>query len=358
MSSFTTGAELFNGLLKGQVPHQIRLFAAQGLLPISREELLKLQVVLTADPDSDLAGIAQTSIREVDEDVMLQWLKDRSLGGLEIDLVIRVRREESIWSAAAKHPGASDETLRVLARNGPPVVQDIIITNHTRLMGCLEILEDLKVNPQVSQVVLRRVREFEEEFIEKALADEIPLEEEVVEEGGSIQDALKALMDIGAHIPYEDDLEYPDWDDPFLTDAVQRGGSVFVRILSMDIKQKIQAAIKGSKEERAIFINSRNRLIARAVLSSPKLSDQEIEQFAASRSVSDEVIRGICSNPKWTRRYGVMHALVHNPKVPVQTALHMLPNLSPKDLRILEKDRNAHPVVRRQAKAMAEARSK
>jgi hypothetical protein len=355
VSSFTSGADLFDGLLKGQVPHQIRLFAAQGLLPISREELLRLQIVLTADPDRDLAEIAESSVREVDEDVLLDWVKDRSLGALELDLLIRVRREESLWSAAARHPSASDETLRVLAKNASPVVQDIIITNQTRVMGCLEILEDLKVNPQVSQVVLRRVREFEEEFIEKALADEIGLEEEV-EEGPSIEDALGALMEIGAHIPYEDDLEYPEWDDPYLREAVERGGSAFVRILNMDIKERILAALKGTREERAIFINSRNRLVVNAVLSSPKLSDLEVERFAASRSVSDDVIRGICSNPKWTRRYGVIYALTHNPKTPVKTALHMLPNLNIKDLRGLVKDRNAHPVVRRQAKNMAESR--
>ena len=51
----TTGADLIQGVIKGRVPRQVRLFAAQGLLPVSREDLLSLQVLLSADPDEELA---------------------------------------------------------------------------------------------------------------------------------------------------------------------------------------------------------------------------------------------------------------------------------------------------------------
>ena len=167
-----SGGDLIAGIVKGQVPRQVRLFAAQGLLPVPREDLLSLQCVLSSDPDKELAKVATDSIRGEEEKTILGWIRDRPPEALVLDQLIRVRDSEAIWAAVAAHANTSDETLRVLAKNGPPVVQDIIITNQVRVLGCLEILDDLRENPQVNQVVLRRVREFEEEFIQKVLAEQ------------------------------------------------------------------------------------------------------------------------------------------------------------------------------------------
>ena len=214
--------------------------------------------------------------------------------------------------------------------------------------------DDLRANPHVDQVILRRVKEFEEEFIEKALNDAL---EDIDAGASSIEEALDALRTIGAHIPRESDLPYPETDDAGLRDAVQKAGeSTYARILSMDVKERIMVALKGSREERAILVNSRNRLVARAVLSSPKLSEPEIEKFAASRSVSDEIIRGIASNPRWTRMYPILVALTFNPKTPPTLTLRMLSRLSVRDVARLSRDRNVNPVVRRQAKELFERR--
>ena len=216
-SGTTTGADLIQGIVKGQVPRQVRLFAAQGLLPVSREDLLGLQVLLSADPDEELAQIAANSINEVEVGTLLTWIADDEPEPMVLDLLIRVRMEEPIWAAVASHTRVSDETLRVMARNASPLVQDIIITNQVRLMECLEILDDLRANKKASQVVLRRVREFEEEFIEKAI-------ELAAVPGGdgtpSIEEALESLRFIGANIPEEERMPYPSSEDPALADAV------------------------------------------------------------------------------------------------------------------------------------------
>jgi len=354
-NAFTSAADLVDGILKGIVPRQIRLFAAQGLLPVSRDDLIRLQVVLSADPDPELAGRAAASLKAIDEDILGQWVRASNPGPLELELLIRLRRDESLWAAVASHPQVSNQTLRTLARNATPMVQDILITNQVRLLGCLELLEDMRMNPQVTQVVLRRVREFEEEFIEKAVAAEGNLPD--LEEGPSIEEALNALRALGARLPAESELPLPEVEDPVVADEVQRQGlNVFGKILNMTIKEKIMLGLKGSREERTILINSRNRLVVKAVLSSPKLTPLEVERFAASRSVSDEVIRNICAERKWLRRYGVMVALSQNPKTPVQTALRLLPSLSHRDLGRLTRDRNPNPIVRRQALALLSSR--
>jgi hypothetical protein len=353
--------ELIEGILKGQVKREIRFFAAQGLLPVAREDLLKLQVVLTSDPDRELAAAAEREIKGNSEEVIVEWLRTTKIEPLVLDLLARIRRDEQIWAAVASHENVSDETLRTLAQHGSPLVQDIIMTNQVRLMNCLEVLEDLRVNPHVSKVVLRRVREFEEEFIEKAME----LDESVVEELPeiemlpSIEEAFDALKDLGSVIPSEDELPVPtDFDDAAIRDAVEGKGSgdTFSRLTHMTIKEKIMTALKGSREERGILIMSRARLVVRAVLASPKLSEVEIERFAASKSVSDEVIRVIASNNRWLRRYSVVLALAQNPKTPIRQAMNFLSRLNKKDLNRVARDRNINPVVAKQAWRLSQAR--
>jgi len=342
---FKTVDELIDGIINGRVPRQIRLFAAQGLLPVSREDLLRLQVILAADPDEELADVARSSVCEEDGEVLLNWVADEAVPSLELELLVRVRDDESIWAAIAAHPSASDETLRVLARNGTRLVQDIIITNQVRVLGCLDILEDLRANPKVDSVILRRVHEFEDEFIAKAAQMQ-----EAPGRGPSIEDALAALRTIGAHLPAEDWLLFPSHLDAELAEEAELAGkSSFSKIMLMNTYEKIMRALKGTREERSILVNSRNNLVARAVLASPKLSDNEVDGFAASRSVTQQVIRTIAENPRWLRRYSVVVSLVGNPKTPIQVAMRLLPRLNERDLKRISFDRNVPPPVRQQA---------
>jgi hypothetical protein len=343
---------LVEGILAGKVPKQVRLFAAQGLLPISREDLFRLQLLLTSDGDEELADAAAKAIADVAAEDLVDWAQQYPVSSLELELLVRNRDEPEIWTTVARHTSVSNETLRVLAAHGPTEVQDIIITNQVRILGCLEILEDLRSNPAVNQVVLRRVKEFEEEFIEKAIAGEIDDQDDAAP---SIEEAMRALRAIGAHLPKSRAYPVPDGSDPGVEEGVARmGGSAFGRILNMDVKQKVVCAMRGSREERAILVNSRNRLVVRAVMSSPKLNENEVEKYAASRSVSDEVIRIIAANPKWTRRYSLALILIQNPKNAVQSSLRLLPRLSMRDLQRVMKDRNVNPVVRRQAAKIVE----
>ena len=52
-------------------------------------------------------------------------------------------------------------------------------------------------------------------------------------------------------------------------------------------------ALKGSREERAILVRDPNRIVSTAVLGSPRVTDPEIEAFAAMKNVSDEILRQI-----------------------------------------------------------------
>ncbi len=350
----TAGADLIEGVVKGMVPRQVRLFAAQGLLPVTREELLSLQVLLSADPDKELAEVASASLKAEEERTIISWIRSSPPDPLVLDLLIRVRNDESIWAVVAQSAKVSDQTLRVMARNATPLIQDIVITNQVRVLGCLDILDDLRENPQINQVIMRRVREFEEEFIQKVLAQE----EALNAAGPSVQDALEALRAIGAHIPALDTLPYPTNEDPSLDEAVKKSANTdtHARLLKMSVHERIICALRGTSEERTILINSRNRLIQRSVLACPKLTDNEVERFASSRSVAEEVIHAISENRRWMRLYPVAVALALNPKTPVYAVKQVIARLNHRDKIRVSRDRNLSPITRQIAQKLSDTR--
>jgi hypothetical protein len=122
------------------------------------------------------------------------------------------------------------------------------------------------------------------------------------------------------------------------------------RIAGMSVAERVVAAMKGTREERAILIRDANRIVNVAVLSSPKITDTEIESIAKMTSVSDEVLRIIGRTRAWMKNYTVTAALAKNPKTPVALSMNLLPRLLDKDLKAITTDRNVPDVVRTAAR--------
>ena len=122
--------------------------------------------------------------------------------------------------------------------------------------------------------------------------------------------------------------------------------SVTQRLAAMNVPQRLKRATKGSREERSILIRDPNKMIAVAVLSSPKLTTTEVEAIARMANVSDEILRIIAMNRAWMKNYNVIWALTKNPKTPVGLSMNLLPRLAEKDLRTLSTDRNVPDVLR------------
>src|SRR5262249_3731254 len=88
------------------------------------------------------------------------------------------------------------------------------------------------------------------------------------------------------------------------------------RLQKMSFTERLRAAVKGTREMRAILIRDTNKMIAAAVLSSPKLAEPEVEAFAKMGSVSDDVLRTISQNRAWMKNYKIALSLAKNPKTP------------------------------------------
>jgi hypothetical protein len=137
---------------------------------------------------------------------------------------------------------------------------------------------------------------------------------------------------------------------PDIADDEDDEKSAMQRLAEMNVPQKMARATKGTREERAILIRDPNKLIAVAVLSSPKLTDSEVESIAKMSSVSDEILRIIAHNRNWMKSYLVVSALARNPKTPLAVSMNLLSRLSEKDLRTLSTNRNVPEVLRMTAR--------
>ena len=118
------------------------------------------------------------------------------------------------------------------------------------------------------------------------------------------------------------------------------------KVMRMGAIEKIKAALTGNMETRMLLIRDSNKVVARAVLQSPKLSPTEIEGYASAKNVSEEVLRLIAANRKFRKTYSVMRALVSNPRAPVDVTVPLLNRLNDRDLRGLSLNRNVPEVIR------------
>ena len=125
--------------------------------------------------------------------------------------------------------------------------------------------------------------------------------------------------------------------------------SVQQQIHSMSVIDKVRAALTGSQEERMILVRDSNRLVARSVLQSPKLTDREVEGYASMKDISEEALRFITLNRKFMRVYAVVRALVNNPRTPVEVGLKLLSQISERDLRQISRNRNVPELIRQSA---------
>jgi hypothetical protein len=142
-------------------------------------------------------------------------------------------------------------------------------------------------------------------------------------------------------------------DDPLLDapepdeSAAAEDDSAEPRVLAnLPVIERMKLAMRGTREQRSQLIRDSNRLVAAAVLSSPKLTEAEVEAFAKMANLSEDVLRVIAVNRAWVKNYNVVSALTRNPKTPPALAMGFLQRLNERDLKKLAMDRNVSEPVR------------
>lgn len=147
-------------------------------------------------------------------------------------------------------------------------------------------------------------------------------------DGDVVIDFDKALIDTGD----EDDLDLENEDIDH--------ESIMQKLQKMTFPQRLKAAVKGSKEIRMILVRDTNKMIAAAAMSSPKMTEQDVEAIAGMGAVSEDVLRMIAHKRAWIKNYKIVLRLCKNAKTPVAISMNLLQRIMEKDLKQMATDRN------------------
>jgi hypothetical protein len=243
--------------LRGGATRDIRMLAARGLLPRPAPEQIALLVVLSDDPDPELAAQANATISRLPREALTDFLAADAPEELRTFFAARGVELPAAPAAVAPETAGGDGGLAV---------------------------PDDAVAPR------------SEAAADAAQADDTP-------------------------------------EDPRL-------------ISTLPIAERLKLATKGTREQRAQLIRDANRIVATAVLTSPKLTESEVEAFAKMGNVSEDVLRIIGTNRSWVKNYGIIHAVTRNPKTPPAISMQLMHRLTEKDIKMLSTDRNVPEVLR------------
>jgi hypothetical protein len=335
---------------RGGVARDLKLMAAQGLLPLKPEDLVELWTTLVADPDGGVREAAEASLRGFPASDLQPILRSRETPAGVLVWAVTHRPEPELREIALQNTSLPDESIEALAPTLTQALAELVVINQTRLLRSTSLLVALESNAGLSTDQKRRLRELRESFHIGAVAAAAPPpppvaapppepEPEPEPETATVAagDLVLTESEYAVKILSEDERQQTE-----KVSAVQK-------IYRLNTAEKLITALKGSREERAILIRDPNRLVTMGVLGSPKITEAEIEAFSGMKNVSDQVLREIGNHREWTKRYAVMNNLVRNPRTPIGLALNLVPRLSPRDVKSVAIDRNVPEPVRKMA---------
>jgi hypothetical protein len=321
-------------------PREVRLAAARGALPLQPIELATVLFALMHDEDAEVKSTARDSLEGLPDTMINTVLTAPAHPALLDHLAHAFGESESRLERIALNPAAADHTIAYLAGRPFRSVVEIVANNQQRLMRCPAIVDALGDNPYTGRSVIERILSFL--GIPAPAGDEddeqapIPVEEVSEEEARA---ALEVVLGASFQALLEENAEEID------PKELEQGGGLYSLIQNLSVFQKIKLGRMGNKEARSLLVRDRNKIVAIAAISSPKITDQELLSIAQSRAVGDEVIRVISRNKEATRSYQMKLALSSNPKTPQATAMQFVNYLQDKDLTRLMKSKDIPSVI-------------
>jgi hypothetical protein len=339
-----------------QGPRQGRLLAARGALPLPPAQIAGVLYALTLDPDAEIRDRASASLEELPDRIVDAALEGEVHPGLLAHYAERERDNEARIEKIALNAATPDETICFVATLPFPRVIDIVANNQIRLLRCPALLDALGANALTGQATIDRILHFLQ--IERAPGEPPPdesAEPEPTDEEPEEETAGAALLE--AETVPQELVDEPEPTEDEQTEE-ERNRSLFALVQEMSVIQKIKLAVLGNSEARSLLARDRNRLVATAVVRSPKITEHEIVAIAHSRSVCDDVIRIIASNRQWTRNYAVQQALATNSKTPLPSAIKFLNYLTDRDLKQIMRSRDVRGPVSVQARRILTRKGK
>jgi hypothetical protein len=331
-------SDFLQSLQSDKSPKNLRMMAARGLAPIPLHELLELLVSLSSDTDSEISSQAKGTLASWDEEDILTQLQNRDCAPCVLEHFGIPTNSDRILKAIIANPLSPEPVLASLALTVPAHLLEAILDNRTRIINSQVILDSVRLNPSATSEIQRLIQEIDAEFFS---AKRKEYNVEGAAENAPIEPQAPTLE---AEIPLEDlSLE------GLPAEGEERQAAIGIRLSTLSVREKIRYALFGTREIRAVLVRDTNKEVARNVLRSPKLTENEIANIAAMRSVADDILREIGNSKEWTRSYAVVQNLVRNPKTPPLISHRLLNRLRSQDLALLTRDRSISDAVRQNA---------
>jgi hypothetical protein len=333
-------------------PREVRLMAARGALPLQPVELATVLFALMHDEDAEVKSTARDSLEGLPQNVMSTVLTSPAHPAVLDHLARAFQEDEEHLERIVLNANTADGTVAFLAGRPFKKIVDIVANNQQRLMRCPAIVDALGDNPLTGRSVIERILAF--------LGLPLPVEEEEESEPLAVAEvsdeearaALEVVLGASFSALVE---EHEEEVDPA---ELQQGGNLYSLLQNLSVFQKIKLGRMGNKEARSLLVRDRNKIVAVAAVTSPKITDQELITIAQSRVVGDEVIRVICRNKDITKNYQVKLALSTNPKTPQATAMKFVNYLQDKDLRALVRSKDVPTVISTHARRLLTRKGK
>jgi len=318
----------------GKAPEVIRRKGAEGSLPLPPEDKIEILTLLAAAPGADLRAKALETLRGLDR--------------LEVHRVMASpRTAPEVLRFAAEHLLTEREELR-----------EILLWNPSLPADARHLLQQKpEPKPAVEEAAAGSPGQPPPEPLPPPSAPEAANESpaklppEAALKSVEEQTAVEILAKLAAGAKVEEVAGAQEEIPPEVTkrdhDLTPKDRETLIeKINRMSVVEKIKAALTGNLETRSLLVRDSNKIISRAVLQSPKISDSEAEGYAAAKNVSEEVLRLIAGNRKFMKTYVVMRALVNNPRAPIDFTMPLIARINDRDLKGLSLNRNVPEVIR------------
>jgi hypothetical protein len=317
----TLSPEVLEDLRHGRATRERKVAVCTGgahLAPADRAEIL---AILTNDPDELVASRAQDAILSQPVESFVEALK-------------REQALPALFAYAAKNladkPGVCDAMVQNKNCGAEHLLHVVRYLSTLGIQTLMEELERVSESPALAAAL---------EHSTSLTAEQKHMLHEIHGEGVPLDEAAIAEAAAAAE---------PD---------VARRQTLIQQVAKMTVSQRVQFAIKGGSEARRTLIRDSNKVVQRAVLQSPRLTDQEVEAFASMTSLTDEILRLIAGNRAFRKNYSVVRNIMNNPKTPLDVTMHMLPMLNPVDLKRLTTNKNVAETLRTTAMKLQRTRA-
>ncbi len=311
--------EVLDDLRAGRAARERKIAVCSGgahLTPADRAEIL---AVLAGDADEMVSERAQQAILSQPAETFVEALK-------------REKAIPALFAYAGKHLADKPGVCDAMVQNKNCSAEHLVpIARHLSSLGITALMEDLE-------------RVSESPALAAALEHSSAI---TADQKHLLHELLGSAMDEAALAEAAAEAE-PD---------VAKRQTLLMRLAKMSVSERVQFAIKGGSEARRTLIRDSNKVVQRAVLQSPRLTDQEVEGFATMTSLTDEILRLIASNRKFRKNYAVVRNLLNNPKTPLDVSLHMLPMCNVMDLKKLTSNKNVPETLRTTATKLQKTRA-